>query len=334
MIHRLVLLSLLVAAPAASETTRRPPSGVFMRGMALGEHSDLRDPDLTSKLNELRWLGVGHVSVVVSWSTPDIRSGTIGPTPGSTPQDATLEAMLRRARSLGLKVMLFPILDVRSRKGQEWRGAIHPPDWDAWWRAYSRFILHYAALAARTRTEIFSVGSELISTETMRGRWTDLIARVRRIYRGQLLYSANWDHYVPVTFWDQVDVVGLTAYYKIAETAGAAEDEMQANWRVIRRRLQAWSRKVKRSIVFTEVGYPSLAGAAVAPWDYTQTTAVSLEEQLRAYRAFIRVWTGVPELAGVFFWDWYGVGGKLDRSYTPRGKPAAAAIRAWYLGMD
>jgi hypothetical protein len=336
-IVRPFLISLLWMAaplPAGAEAVKAVPGHAFMRGMALGEHSDLREPELTAKLNELRWLGVGHVSVVVSWSTPNIYSTSIEPTPGCTPRDASLERLLTRARALGFKVMLFPILDVRNRKGQEWRGALRPPSWDAWWKAYTRFLLHYARVAARTGTEIFSVGSELITTEGMRPRWKELIARVRPIFRGQLLYSANWDHYTPVTFWDQVDLIGLTGYYKLAEAPGASEAEMLASWRVVRRRLQAWSRKMKRPIIFTEVGYPSLAGGAVSPWDYTQATAVSLDEQLRAYRAFVRAWKGASELAGVFFWDWYGAGGKNDRRYTPRGKPAEQVIRSWYLGME
>jgi len=302
--------------------------------MALGEYSDLRDPELTAKLNELRWLGVGHVSIIVSWSTQDVRATKIEPLAGSTTPDAVLIRMIERARALGLKVFLFPIVDVRNRKGTEWRGALEPPDWDAWWRSYQRFVLHYATLAARSKAELLCVGSELITTEPMRGRWRDLIARVRKVYGGKIAYSANWDHYTPVTFWDLVDVIGLTGYYKLAEAAGAREEEMLASWRGARSRLVTWSKKLRRPFIFTEVGYPSIAGCAVAPWDYTRTTAVSHEEQTRAFRAFVRAWTGTPQLAGVFFWDWYGPGGKADRGYTPRGKPAERVIRSWYLGME
>ena len=82
--------------------------------------------------------------------------------------------------------------------------------------------------------------------------------------------------------------------------------------------------------IFTEVGYPSLDGGAVNPWDYTQVTAVDLEEQRRAFSAFIKSWNGVEQLGGVFFWDWYGKGGAKDRRYTPRGKPAADEIKRWF----
>ena len=82
--------------------------------------------------------------------------------------------------------------------------------------------------------------------------------------------------------------------------------------------------------IFTEVGYPSRDGAAVEPWDYTKSTPVDLEEQRRAFSAFTRAWTGSRQLAGVFFWDWYGEGGAKCRRYTPRGKPAARVIQRWF----
>jgi hypothetical protein len=330
----LLCASLALATAARAETQGRTRGTLFMRGVALGEYSDLDDATLTRKVNELRWLGASHASLVVSWSTPNITSTKLEARAGSTPPDRVLERMIRRTRALGLKVFLFPIVDVQERKAQEWRGAIRPPDWDAWWKAYRKFILHYAALAQRTKADLYAVGSELVTTETMRARWKELIAAVRKLYSGKLVYSANWDHYAPVTFWDLVDVVGLTAYYKIAEHANASEAEMTGAWRGIRNRLLAWSRKVKRGIVFTEVGYPSITGCAVYPWDYTRATPVNLEEQRRGYAAFIRAWRGVPELAGVFFWDWYGDGGKKDRGYTPRGKPAEALIRQWYVGTE
>jgi len=242
--------------------------------------------------------------------------------------------MIRQAHDHGFQVFLFPILDVQHRKMQEWRGAIRPPNWDVWWRAYRRFILHYAALAEQGRAEMFCVGSELVTTEGMRDRWRNLVQRVRKVYSGRLVYSANWDHYEPVSFWDLVDVIGLTAYYQIAKTKNAAEPEMLASWAAIRGRLKAWSRKVKRPFLFTEVGYPSLDGCAVAPWDYTVGAPANPEEQRRAYSAFTRAWSGAPELAGVFFWDWFGAGGPKDTLYTPRKKPASALIRAWFGSLS
>jgi hypothetical protein len=300
--------------------------------MALGQYADLSADQLRGKLDEIRPLGVSHVSIVVSWSTPDIRSAQLGPKLGTVTPDNVLARLIRQTREAGFKVFLFPILDVVKRRMGEWRGTIQPPSWDAWWRSYERFILHYARIAAREQAEMFCVGSELVSTERMRDRWVDLIGRVREVYHGTLVYSANWDHYTPVSFWDRVDLMGLTGYYQIAGDKKATEAQMLSYWLEIRGRLVAWSSAMKRPFFFTEIGYPSMDGGAEAPWNYTLSAPPDLEEQRRAYSAFARAWTGVRQLQGVFFWDWYGEGGPRCTRYTPRNKPAAEVIRRWFLG--
>jgi hypothetical protein len=100
--------------------------------------------------------------------------------------------------------------------------------------------------------------------------------------------------------------------------------------------LERFARLRGRPIVFTEVGYRSIAGAAAAPWDETIAGTVDLEEQRRCYEAFRRVWQPAPAdvLAGVYFWNYYGFGGPTSRSYTPRGKPALLELRRWYRGED
>ena len=55
-----------------------------------------------------------------------------------------------------------------------------------------------------------------------------------------------------------------------------------------------------------------------------------LEEQRRAYVAFVRTWNGAAEVRGVYWWNWFGFGGEKDTNYTPRKKPAAEVIRRWY----
>lgn len=324
----------MLLAPQTASSRRKPPSPTVIRGMALGSYSDIGRAKLEQKLAELKALGASHVSVVVSWSTPDVRSTVIAPRTGSTTPDPVLLRMIRRAHALKLKVFLFPILDVQKRKPLEWRGTIKPPSWDDWWRSYTRFILHYAGIAARTRAEMFCVGSELVSTEKMRERWKTLIRRVRATYAGSLVYSANWDHYEPPVFWDLVDVVGLTAYYQLTGDKQAPEEEMLVAWKKVRRKLVAWSKRIRRPFLFTEVGYPSMDGCAVHPWDYTLSSPPDPEEQRRALSAFVRAWHEVPQLAGVIFWDWYGDGGLRDTRYTPRGKPAEQVIRRWFHTLE
>ncbi|MBK8481367.1 MAG: hypothetical protein IPL40_09370 [Proteobacteria bacterium] len=326
----LVLGVLTLGALGPGGARAEPPRPSFLRGVALGHTGNASRAVLRRRLGEIKALGASHVSLTVVWSMRDVRQNRLAPRPGRTPSDAELRWLMAQARALGLELMVFPIVEVERRKPLEWRGTLRPDDWRRWWLSYRRFILHYARLSARGQADVYCVGSELVSTEGQRGRWAELIAEVRQVFRGALLYSANWDHYAPVGHWDLVDMVGLTAYHQLTPRRDASEQELLASWGRLRDDLVAWARRERRRIVFTEVGYPSIDGGARFPWDYTQPAVVDIEEQRRAFSAFVGAWSNVPELAGVFVWDWYGDGGPNDRGYTPRGKPAQGVIEAWF----
>jgi glycosyl hydrolase family 113 len=301
-----------------------------LKGIALGLYGDGQGSDFSRMLGEIADLGADHVSLVVSWRQHDVRSDLLAPTAGTTLPDDQVREVIRAARKARLKVFLFPIIEVEIRRPLEWRGTIHPGDVDAWWQGYEKFILHYAAIAGEEKADLFAVGSELVSTETWQERWYHLISAVKKLYRGKLLYSANWDHYEQVSFWERVDYVGVTAYNELTKKSDASEAELASAWKDVREKLVAFARKVNRPLIITEIGYTSQDGAAVHPWDYTLRSKLDLEEQRRCYAAFVAAWKDEPALAGVFWWNWWGAGGPTDTSYTPRGKPAEDVLRSWY----
>ena len=274
--------------------------------------------------------GARNFSVVVSWAQADVRASKIAPHPKETQDDEVIRRVIRRARGRGMAVTVFPILWVERRGIGEWRGKLAPSDPEAWWRSYDAFILHYARLAAAERARVLCVGSELGAMEGERERWAALIGEVRAVFPGALLYSANWDHFEGPAFWDLVDLAGVTAYHQLTNRLNPTVDELVAAWAPIRQRLVRWQQGHGRPMVFTELGYPSVDGAARTPWDYTGRRPVNLAAQLHAYEAFERAWANTPELAGVYFWNWWGMGGPRDRWYTPRGKPAEAVILRWF----
>lgn len=311
-------------------------AALVIRGVALGLWDVPADKDATElvrpRLAEIAALGADHVEIVVHWRQKDVRASKLAPDAAVTIPDARLREVLREAARQNLQVLLFPIVDVEVRAKGAWRGTLAPKDVDAWWKSYEAFVLHYAALAAEEKVALFSIGSELGSTEAWRDRWYHLISRVEKRYAGPLVYSANWDHYREVSFWTRVDYVGINAYHELTSDSDASEKELTAAWVKERDVLVAFATKQGKPLLITEIGYPSLDGAAVHPWDYTSTAKVDLEEQRRCYQAFADAWANEATLAGVFFWVWYGDGGKQDRGYTPRGKPAEKVVRAWFGG--
>ena len=107
-------------------------------------------------------------------------------------------------------------------------------------------------------------------------------------------------------------------------------DRLVHSWREYHRRLMRWQHRIGKPILITEVGYLSQRGAAARPWNEGADEALDLDLQRRCYEAFRRVWDGEERLAGAYFWNWFGWGGPTSKEYTPRAKPAAREVAAWY----
>jgi hypothetical protein len=300
-------------------------------GLFVSSQEDaVRQPLYARFLDEIKALGATDVELVVRWSQTDIHAIEISPHASDSVDDELLTWVMDAARARGLRVFLMPILEIEDRSMGRWRGTLEPSDLSRWWWSYRRFILHYARIAAGHGAALFSVGSELLSIERDRERWLELIADVRKAYSGQLTYSANWDHFEPVSFWDAVDVVGITGYHELSAKPNPTDQELEQGFRPFLHRLRSWALAEGKRYVLTEVGYPSQAHAAQRPWDYRVSGEADALLQLRCYRALYKAFQGDPRLDGVYIWNWFGEGGLDDGSYTPRGKPAEAVLRTWY----
>ncbi len=182
------------------------------------------------------------------------------------------------------------------------------------------------------------VGSELIKSEAYTQRWHETILEVRQHYRGKLGYSANWDHYQTekIGFWPELDYVGMTSYYELANGPNPAIEEIDASWAKIKKDINAFQREVRKPIVFTEVGWCSQEGAAHEGWNYyaNQTaTKAGRKEQAILYESFLKTWANEPGVGGIIWWEWdTSAGGNDDHGYTPRGKPAEVLLLRWFAG--
>jgi glycosyl hydrolase family 113 len=305
----------------------------FQKGMVLGIFSKT-DPDYFHRsLEEIQRLGVDSISLIVPKVQKDVHSTGFYDDPWITPSEASLRQAIREAHRRGMRIFLMPIVYLEDLRDGEWRGTLEPGDWGAWFEAYEKMIMGYARLASEERVEYFSVGSELCSTERMKSRWERVIRKVRRVFPGQITYSANWDHLEPVSFGSRLDFLGMNAYYEVGKDSASEPEAMVARWKEIQKGIRSW-RKLNgnKPLVITEVGYPSRTGAGVDPWNYFGEGAPDPETQRKCYEAFVTAWNGETMLSGVYFYLWWGEGGLQDRDYTPRGKPAQRVIESWYSG--
>jgi hypothetical protein len=330
----LVSVMLLAASAACARpigTASVDPAAVqpFHRGVGLGLFASQPDYDYGHLIDEIVAHGATDLLVVVAWYQPDVTGHEIAPRAGYSPHDATVERTLRQARERGLRVSLLPIVRLANRQPDEWRGRIKPAaGLDVWFDRYRAYILRMARVAERAKIQRFGVGSELLSLERERARWLPLIRDVRAAYKGRLYYSANWDHFDPVTFWDQLDEVGVTAYFELVKDGEApTPDLLVERWRAPREQLRALRARVGKPVFISEVGYPSKTTAARYPWDETRSAPLDHPLQATLYRAFCDAFEPAGAIDGAYFWNWFGWGGPKDGEYTPRGKPAAKVMR-------
>ena len=233
-----------------------------------------------------------------------------------------------------MKVLLVPIVDIDNPVGNQWRGIIAPRDWNAWFESYRAFLIQYVDMAEALDVEFMSVGTELVSTEGKTEQWRQTIAAVRTRFSGQIVYSANWDHYDKIEFWDQLDFLGLSAYYELVPYDDPTVEDLLLGWAPVKRALHDWQSRWGKPLLFTEIGYTSQSGAGRQPWNYTAEGSVNLGEQERCYMALKKVWENEADFAGLYLWNVEPeIGGPGDTNYTFLGKPAEDVVSEWYRGV-
>ena len=239
-------------------------------------------------------------------------------------------------RKNGIKVMLKPQIWIR--RG-EFTGTLKmetDEDWKALEASYDSFILMYAQLAAETNAEIFCIGTELeLFVKHRPEYWKALIPKIKKIYKGKLTYAANWDEYTRVPFWDDLDFIGVDAYFPLSEERDPSKEQMQEGWQKWKTAMQTLAEEKEMPILFTEFGYRSMDYTAHKPWLVDRGDAkVNLEAQARATQTIFDEFWKEDWFAGGYIWKWFiwhdEVGGPENNRFTPQNKPAEKTLKEWY----
>ena len=235
----------------------------------------------------------------------------------------------------GVEVMLKPQIWI-------WRGEFtgtlkmqSEEDWVALEASYESFILSYAHLAQETNTALLCIGTEL--EQFVKNRpvfWKDLIVKIKNVYKGKLTYAANWDEYPRTTFWEDIDFIGIDAYFPLSEERTPSVEQLKKGWKKHKDQMSALSYKKNKPIIFTEYGYRSMDYTAKKPWLVDRNDEnVNLEGQVNAKKAIFEEFWEEDWFAGGYVWKWFihhdkAGGGKDNR--TPQNKPAQLVIRDFY----
>ncbi|MBV1922410.1 MAG: glycoside hydrolase [Flavobacteriaceae bacterium] len=212
--------------------------------------------------------------------------------------------------------------------------------WKQLEQSYKAFILDYAQLAHETNVLLFCIGTELEQFIKHRPQyWKELIKEIRTIYKGKLTYAANWDEYKRVPFWNELDYIGVDAYFPISEQKTPSLEESRSAWLPWKNEMIALSEATEKKILFTEFGYRSVDFSGKEPWVSNRNmNQVNLEAQNNTTKAlFEEVWDE-SWFAGGYLWKWFinhdEVGGRDNFMFTPQNKPVESIIREYYKNKN
>ncbi|MCQ9207196.1 MAG: hypothetical protein NG740_04895 [Omnitrophica bacterium] len=290
-------------------------------------------------LEKLKEINVNWVAIVTTWYQDTCFSMNIFPT-GKTSSDESVKRAIEKARSLGMKVMVKPHLDLLSTAEGSWRGEIacvKEPEWQVWFNDYKKFTLHYAKIAEETGAEMFCVGTELTATTVgHENEWREIISAVKEVYNGDLTYAANWsDEYLQIRFWDALDYAGIDAYFPLSDKDKPTYDELIEGWKKWVPEIEEWQSGIDKPVIFPEVGYRSSSGAARQPWEHSPGPRVDLELQVDCYKAMVDTFWSKNWFYGVYWWNWgtdVRMGGRSNRGFTLQNKPVQDYVEGLYKG--
>ncbi|MCB9593440.1 MAG: hypothetical protein H6719_11970 [Sandaracinaceae bacterium] len=293
-------------------------------------------PATAALLDHLAQLGVNWVSVtpfgrIWSLSSTDIAMDFEAPYDDN--RDG-IRRLVEQAHERGIQVLLIPHLWVET---EGWRGEMDPgsPEgWAAYQASYRAFVTAWARDAAAAGADAFSIGVECGSWSGRFGEyWRALIAEVRSIFDGVLTYSANWDEVENVLFWDELDLIGINAFYPLADHDDASFSEYVQGAMRARQTLAEQVAILEKPVLFTEIGYTTRRNAAVQPWlwpDGMDGVEISEREQARAILASFRAFLPQRWFVGFFVWRWYAdvddVSQEAIWGFSPEGKLAERVL--------
>ncbi len=299
--------------------------GMAEYGINVYWENSARDDDEVVRAKAERILDyvVGLKANSVAFSFPiyttGIRSNVLKSGTG-TPSPERVRIAVQEAERRGLRTTVRPILNETAlikQKSNAWRGSIEPSSRGTWFTNYQKLLIPYARASEGATT--FVVGTELNTLEG-ESRWKKVIAAVKKVFPGEVAYSANYDSFSTGEVDVPADHVGVDAYPKFGLDDDASVEKIAAKW-------TDWLRehKIDGPPVLHEAGIAAQDGAYETPGHWGSTTRdLNLEVQEKWYEGICAALHD-GAAGGVYWW-------KVDFDADPPKASEKAKDRMTFVG--
>ena len=288
-----------------------------IKGMSyayMSRRGDLKTDISRQSLLLLKEDNVNWISLCVVQRVETVKDLTIRYNYNNNLTDTELIEFIKFAHENGFKICLKPMIN--SDDGR-WRAEINFFDdhgsWAKWFYEYTGFMAHYAEIAEYTGVEMLCLGCEMLGTERREEEWRHLIKVVRDNYRGKLTYNTNHGHEFEAKWYDEVDYLGTSAYFRMRKKDQSGGnlimdltyEDMLYSWSQVKEEMRNFSLKYNKPIIFMEIGLRSAKGCASQPWDFKmRELPYDEEEQALFYKSAMETFKDEDFMRGFFWWDW------------------------------
>lgn len=319
-------------------------------------------------LSNTQAFGSNQVVFTPTWTYSSISPLTFATMPGQDPLWIDSAIMLSQAKSLGLKVAIFPSVNFPNASSSSfWLNA--PRDaqwWQTWFARYRAFAIHYADLATQSGSQTLILGGDWIAPALPGGKlsdgspsnapadveaqWKSIIAEVRTHFNGKVYWALPFVEgglATPFTFLQDVDGIYLLWSAKVATSQTATKtDYANEAGRLLDNEVAPLTTVVNKPVILA-VSYPSAVGAATGciangqggcldistlsrPNPDNETVSLSLQTQADIYEAMLIAVNGRPWIAGFISRGYYPPAALQDKSTSIHNKPAADILWYWF----
>jgi hypothetical protein len=257
----------------------------------------------------------------------------------SPPKNTVISFALKKGRELGMRVSLNPFVEIDNPGGigHKWRGTLTFSELSLrrFFCHYTRYLTEMAVLAREGGACRLYIGSELSALSvnpSARKYWSALIQDIRQVFgtRRTLTYAASHNDYIVVPFWNELDEIGIDAYFSLVPQAIAAGrgrpsvKTIQTNWEKLLEPIKRFGEEYHKPVIFSEWGTVPFDLTTSQPWHWKPSEIPDPDEQLNAYKATLQTLSQQGEwLKEISLWHWAMLGneGSLYR-VTPETEVA------------
>lgn len=315
---------------------------LFCKGYTWGFFSGtggLDTPEAERSMERLASNGLNWICIPVNCFQETFYSLNVFSLFGRTQSDNEVAFAIKKAKSLGLKVCLKPMVDCLDHS---WRARINFPTetsfyWDKWFASYTRFMLHYAKFAEENGCEMLCTGCEMAGMDSQSQHCRELIAKVRTVYSGIIMHNVNHGDEFRFDWLSDVDIIGISAYYPVTSDDDNSLEKMKSEWVKRVDVLEKCHEHYGKPIMFAEIGVRNEHGCTRYPWDFHDRPDMPLDEQEQADFYESAMWStwDKPWFCGYFWWDWKAKLPPIEkahenRDFTIYGKQAENVLKKWY----